>query len=151
MNPQITELARKFKELKHEYGDLEERLKKVNDIWTQTEAALLEAMAEEGVRSVSIEGVGTVTLRTKNYLSVNAANKERFYSYLQEAGHGGLLKLDVNSRTLTAFLKQHHEELTQNLVQGEGLEFIEAREKALEFLNSKGANFFTKRDIGLSE
>ena len=105
-------------------------------------------MADEGVSSIRIEGIGLFSLSVTNYLSVTNDKKETFYPYLQEAGHGGLLKLDVNSRTLTAFLKQHLDELVKER-EANGLDSVEAMESALKFLNERGASCFTKRGISL--
>lgn len=150
MTPQITKLATKFKELRAQSEEQTKALKELNLEWEAVEKELLEAMAEEGVRSVDIEGLGKFYMTTKNYLSVNIANKPSFYDYLQESGNGNLLKLDVNPRTLTAFLKGHLEELISQKVQG-GLDQIEARNQALEFLNKKGASYFVDRGVSFKE
>lgn len=150
-NDRIVELGRKFKELKEEHEKQSDILKQVGVRWDEAERDLLEAMVEEGVKSIEIAGLGRFTMRVTNYLSVNAANKEGFYEYLKEAGHGGLLKLDVNPKTLTAFLSQHFEELQKKYGDEAGLDMVDAREKALEFLKSKGAAYFTKRDISLTK
>lgn len=148
MENKLTELAKSFFDCKKSHDDLTEKLKEVEKNWQDVETQMLDAMIEEGVNSISIEGCGQFSMRTKNYLSVNAANKEKFFEYLKESGNGHLLKLDVNPRTLTAFLAEHMEGLVET-AQKEGLDIVDARDKALKFLNDKGANYFTKRDIAL--
>jgi hypothetical protein len=148
MNAALTQLAKEFAELKSKYDEQKELLEKIGLQWTDCENRLLDAMVEEGVSSLKIDGIGTLSMRTSNYLSVNAANKPGFYEYLQEAGHGGLLKLDVNPKTLTAFLKSHLDELIDKATQ-EGKDMLEARNHALEFLKNKGAAYFSKKEISL--
>jgi hypothetical protein len=150
MNNQIVELGRKFADLKAKSEEAADALKEINAEWDEAEKALLEAMVEEGVKSVAIDGLGLFSMRVKNYLSVNAANKPGFYVYLKESGNGSLLKEEVNPKTLTAFLNGHVEELIKKL-QKEGKDPVEARKEALEFLNKKGASYFTDRGIALTK
>jgi hypothetical protein len=145
----VNELCADFARLKQSYETIEEQLKAVNAEWTSVEEQLIEAMAEEGMNSIDLETLGKFSLKTTNYLSVNTANKEHFFEYLKESGNGGLLKLDVNPKTLTAFLGRHLEEIKDTLISTEELDSISAQEKALTFLKEKGANYFTKRAIAL--
>jgi deoxyribodipyrimidine photolyase len=149
MNTRIVELTKKFSEIKAEHEELENKLKEAATKWSEIETELLSAMIEEGVNSVDIDGLGRFSLRTRNYLSVNSANKERFFEYLKETGNDHLLKLDVNPRTLTAFLNDHLESLIQQKVSEFEGDTVAAREKMLAFLNEKGASYFTKRDIAM--
>ncbi len=142
-------LARKFKEQKVAYEAQKETLEKLGKEWEETENALIAAMIEEGVNSVRLDGLGLFSLRTTNFLSVNAANKPGFFDYLKEVGHDSILKLDVNPRTLTAFLNEHLKELQSKLCNEKGIDDISARNEALEILNKRGASYFTKRDIAL--
>lgn len=149
MNQTILELSRKFKLLKQQSEEQAEKLKAVNKEWADCEEQLLAAMVEEGVNSVDIAGVGKLSMRTENYLSVTAANTESFYLYLKESGNGALLKESVNPRTLQAWLKQHFIDVQAKFIETKGLDEISARDEALKFLNQKGANYFTKRGIAL--
>lgn len=149
MNTKIIELSQRFAKCKADYDVTETALKDISTKWTEAEAELISAMVDEGVNSIEIDGVGIFSIRTKNYLSVNAANKERFFEYLYESGNEHLLKMDVNPRTLTSFLTEHLDSLIKaNLKDYDG-DSIECRNKMLEFLNEKGANYFTKRDIAM--
>lgn len=142
----IQTLASQFLELKKKSDFLSEELKKTNAEWEEVEKELLNAMVEEGTSSIRLEGMGLFSMRTRSFLSVNAANKPNFYEYLKESGNGDLLKLDVNPRTLTAFLKGHQETLESQYL-NEGLDPVDARKKALEFLNQKGASYFSERGV----
>jgi hypothetical protein len=150
MENTVTELAKKFATLKAEHESQSEVLKKINAEWEDIEARLLDAMVEDGTKSLHIDGLGLFTMAVTNYLSVNAASKETFYPYLKESGNGGILKEDVNARTLTAFLKGHLEDKIREF-ESSGLDGVDARNKALEFLNSKGASYFTKREIRMTK
>jgi hypothetical protein len=106
---------------------------------------------------------------------VNAANKPQFFVYLKGAGHGGLIKEDVNSRTLDSFLKRHVDEIRKQLID-EGLteaqaqalarkdaekydglvanyrpDEMDAEEMAQDILISHGAAMFTKQGISLTK
>lgn len=146
-NADIQTLAAKFKELKEKSESIENELKQVNAEWSEVELLLLEALVNEGVKTIKLDGLGTYTLKVTNYLSVNAANKPSFLEYLKRTGNGGLIKEDVNSKTLTAFLRGHLDDVAKRFVEKENDDEVTARNKALEFLNKQGANYFTKREI----
>lgn len=143
----LVKLAHDFHAARAKCEELKTLLKEANAKKTQLELDLLEAMTDDEVSGVKIEGLGAFSMVTTNYLSVNAASKPNFFKYLKEAGHGGLLKEDVNTNTLTAFLKGHLAELTNKFVDSEGLSEFDASKKALEFLNKKGANYFSERGV----
>lgn len=149
MNDKLTALARAYSEVRMQLDEANDAMKNLENTVAEREQDLLNAMVEEGIRSMTIEGVGLLSLKTTNYLSVNAANKENFYKYLQESGNGSLLKLDVNPRTLSAFLKDHLEELIRADCAASNKDEVDARNECLEFLNKKGASYFTKHGISL--
>jgi len=144
----IQQLAAQYKAIKTRHDSLTEEIKKLNAEWSEVETQLLDAMMEDGVNSVKLVGLGHFIMTTKNFLSVNAANKPQFYAYLKKSGNGALLKEEVNPRTLTAFLKGHLEEITKIYANG-GLDVVEARKQALEYLNVKGASYFSERGVTL--
>jgi hypothetical protein len=148
MNTKIIELGKQFKEFKKRDSELKAEMKILDEKWSACEEQLLEAMVEEGVKSVTIENVGMLSMRTTNFLSVTADNKPSFFEYLQESGNSGLLKLDVHAATLKSFLDGHLEKLVQEKKDA-GIDEMEARSEALEFLKSKGAGYFTKRGVAL--
>lgn len=146
----LQEMARKFAD--HKLRDDEiKKMKEENDAeWDVIEKEMMELMVQDGVPSIRIEGLGLFSLVTKNYLSVNAANKPQFFEYLQESGNGSLLKLDVHARTLEAFLKTHSEELISKF-QAEGLDLFEAKEKAHGVLIARGAAHFKDQRIQMKK
>ncbi len=147
----IVALGKRYQRLQFLSETIKDFLKEVDTAWTDVEAALQDAMIEEGCKSINVSGLGQFTMRARNMLSVNVANKTTlFFPYLTEVGHDSILKLDVNPRTLGAFLDSHYGEL-QAKYEGEGLDAVEARDKALEFLKTKGVTYFVKRDIAFKK
>lgn len=149
MAQSVIDLARLYYLARSESEAQADKLKTYNKARDEAESALLDAMVEEGVPSVTIDGLGLFSMTTTNYLSVTAAHKPDFYSYLKESGNGGLLKEDVNTRTLTSFLKGHLVEVTNKFVAEKGVDDFEAKKLALEFLKAKGADYFSERGISL--
>lgn len=144
----ITDLAKKYYELKQKSNEASEALKLINAEWDEAEKALLEAMVEEGVSSTKIEGLGNFILSTKTYLSLNAANKEQGYQYLKDSGNGSLLQEYVNPRTLGSFLDVHLAAKVSALL-ATGLDIVDARREAIEQLGKNGFSYFTDRKISL--
>ena len=149
MNNKLVELGIKFKKFKDDYKEKEDALKLLGNEWEECERELLDAMVEEGVNSIDIDGVGKLSMRTENYLSVNTANTPFFYSYLKESGNGALLKEYVNPRTLTSFLKEHLELKTAEIAAQKAIDEFDARKEALDFLQGKGAAYFSKKSVSL--
>jgi hypothetical protein len=144
----LSDIAKRYYELQEKSEATAKVLKEINTEWTGVEAEMLEMLVEEGVNTIKLAEYGTFMMKTTNILSVNIADKPRMFEYLKESGNGGLIKEDVASATLTAFLGKHYTELSNKYIQN-GLDEIEAGKVALEFLNKKGANYFTKRGISL--
>ncbi len=177
----IVDLGRKFAACKAEHDEAAKVLKDIAAKWTEVENELLQAMSEAGMKSITIEGVGRLTLRRSHYPSVNSSNKPGFFEYMKKSGHGALIKEDVNTQTLNAFLKRHVEELKLQLEEdglttlqadilnekagmdpenygkymgvttGLKIDAMDAEEIALAILKSQGAAMFEKKDIALSK
>ena len=148
MSQKISQLAKQYREIEAKHEEQSARLKELSAEWQAIENKLLEAFVEEGVNSVKLEGLGNFILNTKNYLSVTAGNKEQYFEYLKASGNDGLLKLDVNPKTNGAFLDTHLLTLMSEYA-AEGLNQIEARMKALEFLKQKGVSYFSEKRISV--
>lgn len=147
----IVSLGKMYRSLQNLSEAIKELQKVVDSEWSTIEADLQEAMIEEGCKSINVNGLGMFTMRARNMLSVNAANKSTlFFPYLTESNNADILKLDVNPKTLGAFLDSHFAEL-QSKYEAEGMDNIQARDKALEFLKEKGVTYFVKRDIAFKK
>lgn len=169
----IVELGRKFAACKVKYEAAKKLADEANEEWGAAEAELMEAMIEGQTKSITIDGIGRLTLRRQNYPSVNAANKPLFFEYLKASGHGDLLKLDVHAATLQKFLKEHKDELSaqvqsaglsehqaeclQNVEQfsgikaGQKFDEMEAGDVVEAILKVNGAAMFSKSDISLTK
>lgn len=145
----ITELAARYRELEELSKAKSEELKKIDSEWTECETKLLEAFVDEGVNSVRLEGLGLFSMVTKNHLNVTAANKASYFEYLKATGNDGILKLDVNAKTNGAFLDSHLDTLIEGFMSEQGLDKVDARKVALEFLNKKGVSYFTEKRISV--
>lgn len=177
MNQEIVELAKKFQDCKERHAEAEKKVKAINEEWLEVEKDLLTAMADEGVKSFDLEGVGKITMRISKIASVNAANKPDFFVYLRDTGNGGLIKEDVNSKTLTSFLRGHIEELQEAIVKdgmpaehakmlldldinhyngveikpGAKFDAMDASVIVTQLMQGLGASVYEKRDIQLGK
>jgi len=95
-----------IKEAREALSEMEERLSR------ETVPDLMRAV---GVKTVSLEGVGRVTVSYR--YSCSMLDKEQGIDWLKQNGHGGIVQETVNSSTLAAFSK--------NLLEVDGKELPE--------------------------
>lgn len=148
MTNRIIELARAYNQASTELAEKSEAEKIASAAKDAAKAELIAAMADEGVSGISVEGIGRLSMVTKNAYSVNIAHKPGFFDYLRETGNDSILKLDVNPRTLSAFLSTHEAELKAKY-EADGLDPLTALENAKALLESKGASVFTMQNISV--
>jgi hypothetical protein len=151
----------KIKELGIQYAAARDAVKYASEVHDAAkehkksiELELLEEMVNEGVPRIDLEDIGLLSMKTETYMSVTKANEMDFYAYLKANGHGGLFKEYVEGKTLGVFLKMHLQELAEKLMleseaQSEPIDEITARDKALEFLKTKGVGYFSDKSISL--
>ena len=73
----IVDLATELADLKNQKDSLSDQEKAINiRIEKITRVLLPEAMDEDGISNISIDGVGRVTLRGEVYTSISAVNRE---------------------------------------------------------------------------
>jgi hypothetical protein len=72
-----------------------------------------EVMREHNVKTITIEGVGRVTVSYR--FGCSMLDKELGLNWLRENGHGGLIIETVNSSTLAAFAKSQLQDAGQEL------------------------------------
>lgn len=65
-----------------------------------------DLMDERGVTSLTLAGIGRVTLTSDLRARIAAADRERAYAWLEENGYGDLIKETVNAGTLKSFCKR---------------------------------------------
>ena len=103
----IVELATELAELKFQKELLGNQEKAINiRIEELTRIHLPEAMDEDGVSNISIDGVGRITLRGEVFASIRADNREAAYEWLRDTGRGSLISETVNASTLKAAVKE---------------------------------------------
>lgn len=91
----------KVRQIKEEYED---KLKELNAHYDVLRIELIPGkMEEEGIERIAIEGVGRVSLTADMYVSV--ADKSGFFGWLRKHKLGDLIKEQVPSSTLKAFVK----------------------------------------------
>ena len=116
----IVELATELSVLKSRKDEIGEVEKVINiRIEEITKQLLPEAMDDEGVSNISIEGVGRITLRGEVYCSILADNREAAYNWLRDTGRGSLITETVNASTLKAAAKawlKRGEEIPESLI-----------------------------------
>lgn len=65
-----------------------------------------ETMENMGIQTVKLTGIGRLSLRAEAYASFAKDKKQEAMQWLVDNGHGDLIKEEVNSSTLKAFLKE---------------------------------------------
>lgn len=100
---QVRLAADRIKEAREALKDMEERLSR---------ETVPQFMRDAGVKTITVEGVGRVTVSNK--FSCSITDKPRGYDYLRDTGNGSLIQETVNSSTLAAFAK--------NKLETEGIE-----------------------------
>lgn len=110
-NDRLTALARRFRELKDRKDSLNNELKEC-----EAELKLLETeqlpqcMDENEIEKFTVDGVGTIYTQMKVYAYVKKENEVTFHQWLQDQGHGDLIKSYVFPATLSAFAKEQLEQ-----------------------------------------
>lgn len=105
----LLNLAKKQQYIKEEIANLkaeESHLQKKFDHLRKHR--IPEMMENMGIQNVKLEGVGRVSLRAEIYAGI--VDKDLAYAWLEEHGHGDLIKPTVNASTLKAFLKEQMRE-----------------------------------------
>lgn len=68
---------------------------------------LPQAMEDQDLELFSVPDIGKITLQSDIYLALPAEHRESFYDWLEENGHGDLIKSKVESGTLKVFVKEY--------------------------------------------
>ena len=65
------------------------------------------AMEAQGIKNISIDGVGQVVNSKSYYVSIESDRQEDAYNWLRDNGHGLLIKETVNNNSLRALLTDY--------------------------------------------
>ena len=102
----LLNLIQRFHVLGQEKAVLEEQLKEINKEYDRLRTGSIpEAMAEDGIQTIKVEGIGRVGLTSDVYVSY-ADNKEAAFMWLAEHGLGACITETVNASTLKAAFRK---------------------------------------------
>jgi hypothetical protein len=103
----LVQYAHDLRALKTQKEELEGQLKTVNAQLTElTTKTIPEALQDQEVPRLTVDGVGTLYLQTEVYAFVPAEQRDAFYDWLRMNGHGDLIKDTVHPGTLKAWAKE---------------------------------------------
>lgn len=102
----VMELAAYLRDLKDTIDEIKQVQSSMQKMYDFVSIAVLpERMDEEGIETVKVSGVGRLQLRSDIRCSTPAHNKEALHEWLRENGYESMIRPDVNSSTLKAFVK----------------------------------------------
>ncbi len=108
--PEAVRLALRMKALRADIESREESLKQVQRAYDEIRKKLLpDAMASAGLKSLKLADGGSVYVQTKTQAAVREGDRGRFYEWLRENGHAGLVQPYVHPGTITAWAKEQRE------------------------------------------
>lgn len=113
----LSDALRFYKDTKDEYNRLDALRKELNEaLESLSRNGLPEMMADEGVRTVTLDDIGYRFTVSHRY-SCSMVNKDtvKGINWLKENGHGDLVIETVNSSTLASFAKSQLEESGEEL------------------------------------
>lgn len=107
MNNKIVDLAKELLELKIAREALVDEAKlKYARIEEISKFELPALFDDDGISTITIEGVGRVTLQSGVFASIIEDNKADAFEWLRNTGKGSLITEVVNATTLKAAVKQ---------------------------------------------
>lgn len=102
----IIDLAQRLKTLDNQIGILEDELSALKKEKSLIEGKILpDAMEDNGVESVRLEGIGTLFLKHDAYVSYLKEDEELVFEHLSDINAEHLIKETVNPATFKAFIK----------------------------------------------
>ena len=96
--------ALRYKALRDEKELHKAELDRIEPELKAAEAALINAMLDEGITSTRIDGVGMLT--ASNKLVAKISDKDKFFDWLKETEREGYIKHEVNYMTLQALANE---------------------------------------------
>lgn len=106
-NLNINDLAKLQIELKSVLTDVDQLKKTIGSQHDYIRKFTIpEKMNELGIKGVDINGVGKVMLTNTCYANITEENREDAYQWLEDNGHGALIKPTINNNSLRALIRQ---------------------------------------------
>jgi hypothetical protein len=103
----LKELAEFMRDTREALDKAKEKVAKIQKLYDGLRKRdIPNKMEEMGIDNVKITGLGRLGLRAEAYAGFQPGKKEEGIAWLEEHGHGDLVKEDVNASTLKAFLKE---------------------------------------------
>lgn len=105
------ELAAFLRDQKAEIGRLEAQTKALKADLEDVQKNILPAKLEaDGMKNVTVEGIGRLSNNPQFRASVKAKHKMDMQNWLRENGFGDMIQATLNSSTLKAWVKEQMEE-----------------------------------------
>lgn len=102
----LAELGRMFVEQKDHVADLSQQKKEAQAEFDYLRLHVIpEQMGEQEISSINIKGTGRLGLTLDAYVTVLAENRQGFYNWLEENGHGGIIAPYAQPSTVKAWAK----------------------------------------------
>ena len=106
----VTELAKRWYDLKAEKEQIEDRVKIINaEIEEISKKTLPKIMEDTEQEKITVTGVGTIYLRPELNCYVKKDIEEQFFNWLREHNHGDIIKETVHHGTLKSWAKEQIE------------------------------------------
>ena len=103
----LNDLAHFMKDTKEALLEAKTKVSEIQKVFDDLrKRAIPNKMEDMGIESAKITGVGRLSLRGEAYAGFVKETKEDAMTWLEDNGHGDLIKEDVNASTLKAFLKE---------------------------------------------
>ena len=93
-------------ELRAKLDEIEEVTKLMNKEYDRLRTGIVpEKMDEEGLTTITIKGIGRVSLTGDVYASIPAEVRDDAWDWLRDHGHADVIKETINASTLKALMK----------------------------------------------
>ena len=105
--PAIEEKLKKLRELKDKHEELDQQAKQVKAEFDDIlENVIPQLMEVHGRETVTIGGVGGLSLGEKVHVYCKVAYEPEFFAYLRERGDGAIIKESIHHQTLCSWGKE---------------------------------------------
>ena len=105
----ITELAFAYKQADTKVKEIEKELKELKKKREELEQGFVSFLVNSMINKVSVAGVGTISLVTKDYVSIKAEYFDEVKEKLADMGHDYLVKETINSNTFRSWWMSEQE------------------------------------------
>lgn len=103
----LTDLITEFRHIKDQLDAAKEVKTNCQKRFDLIRLKVLPELAdEEGVSTMTVDGIGRMGLSSDMYTSIRADDREVAYQWLRDHGHGDIIKETVNAGTLKSFCKE---------------------------------------------